>query len=87
MLAYFQINFMKGSLGMSDFVCYNCGKCCGTVPIVTEERRRIEKFLKKHPSIRVRIKQKGPSLDCVFRDEEKGCLIYPARPQICRAYT
>ena len=78
---------MKGLLKMSNFVCHNCGKCCGPVPIVEEERRRIEKFLKKHPSIRVKIKQKGPSLDCVFRDEEKGCLIYSARPKICRAYT
>ena len=87
MLAYFQINFMKGLLEMSDFVCHNCGKCCGPVPISEEERKRIDKFLKKHPSIRERIKQKGPSLDCVFRDEEKGCLIYSCRPKICKAYT
>lgn len=72
---------------MLDFVCHNCGKCCGPVPIVEDERRRIESFLKKHPGIRERIKQKGVSLDCVFRDEEKGCLIYPARPKICKAYT
>lgn len=56
------------------------------MPIVEEERRRIEKFLNKHPSIRIRAKQKSLSLECVFRDNEKGCLIYSARPKICRAY-
>lgn len=71
---------------MSDFVCRNCGKCCGPVPIVEEERKRIEKYLQKHPGVRERIKRKGASIDCVFRDEEKGCLIYPCRPQICKAY-
>lgn len=87
MLAYFQINFMKGLFEVSDFVCHNCGECCGPVAIREEERRRIEGFLKKHPSVRERIKHKTPSLDCVFRDDEKGCLIYPCRPQICKAYT
>lgn len=71
---------------MSEFVCHNCGKCCGPVPIVETERQRIEKFLKKHPSIRIQAKQKPFSLDCIFRDEEKGCLVYSARPKICRVY-
>lgn len=86
MLASFQNNFMKGLLEMSEFVCRNCGQCCGLVFIVEEERKRIENYLKKHPSIRERIKGKEPSITCVFRDEEKGCLIYPCRPKICRAY-
>ena len=85
-LEYFQINFMKGLFEMSDFVCRNCGKCCGPVPIVEEERKKIEKYLQKHPGIREKIKGKKPSIDCIFLDSEKGCLIYPARPKICKAY-
>lgn len=78
---------MKGLFEMSDFVCHNCGKCCGPVTIVEEERKKIEKYLQKHPGIREKIKGKKASIDCIFLDSEKGCLIYPARPKICKAYT
>ena len=71
---------------MTEFVCRNCGQCCGPVPIVEKERQRIEKFLKKHPSIRILAHQKPFSTTCVFRDSEKGCLIYSSRPKLCRAY-
>ena len=72
---------------MENFVCKNCGECCGPVPIIEEERKRIIAYLQKHHDVRLKAKQKDFSFTCVFRDEKNGCLIYPCRPKICRKFT
>jgi len=65
--------------------CSNCGKCCGPVPVTTEEIELIRRYLGDHPEARKSTKSKRDHQSCVFRDEdEKKCTIYPVRPMICR---
>lgn len=75
-------------MSKENFVCKNCGECCGPVLITREERNAIRIFLLKHPEIAEYAKSKEFSLHCVFRDnEKKRCLIYDVRPSICKLYT
>jgi Fe-S-cluster containining protein len=80
------------------FQCTQCGNCCtgapGYVWIRIEDIYRISEFLgiKDHEFARqyVRKVHQGMSLielangNCVFY--EKGCKIYPVRPQQCRTF-
>ena len=66
--------------------CVNCGDCCGIVPADIKEVHTIRYFLKVNPAARERVlKQSVEAFDCLFRDNKaKRCLIYPARPVVCR---
>lgn len=71
----------------NEFICKNCGKCCGPVPVNKEEINRIQKYLAKRPKIKKEVQSKELSVTCVFRDEiTQKCLIYPCRPRICKLY-
>lgn len=81
---------------MDNSKCKNYGACCGPVPIGREEKEAIRIYLLKHPDVAEKAKAKTPTEDfdddanlvCIFRDNEtKSCLIYPVRPNICKAYT
>jgi len=76
-----------------DGKCANCGACCsGYLPLSAQEIRRIHEYVDRHSiheqhnGIAVMV---GPMLDmtCPFRDNiHKRCLIYDARPEICRSF-
>ena len=74
------------------FTCIpQCGRCCGTVPLPVEVYER-NKSKVVNPPI------KGLSDDfgnvhlatkngfCVFLDEDKKCVIYEDRPEVCKEY-
>lgn len=82
--------------GVYDFTkdgkCSNCGNCCSNLlPISSKEIDTIRRYIKKHNIIEQRNRYPLASLTldltCPFRSEaEKGCLIYPVRPEICRSF-
>jgi Fe-S-cluster containining protein len=69
--------------------CSKCGECCGVIlPIDQEDAYRIFDYVQKkkiHVCKTVLVmKQK---LQCPYYSGKKeGCLIYEARPKICRMY-
>lgn len=73
----------------NEIICKNCGRCCGPVIINRKEREQIKKFLAKHPEVAKYAKDKPFSpMDCIFRnDQECKCMVYGARPKVCRIYT
>lgn len=64
--------------------CQNCGGCCGPVPASKKEIANIMNYLIENPEIKNQLGE-PKSLTCIFRSEKhKKCLIYPARPLVCR---
>ena len=59
-----------------------CGKCCTPVlPISLYEKNKIQKYLNRHPLV------PNPNLDaCPFLSDQKRCMIYIHRPEICQKY-
>ena len=78
-----------------DGNCTRCGNCCSALlPLSTKEYKEIERYVRKH-KIKPCNHFKGlptkdvPQFDytCPFRSNlERKCLIYEARPQICRSF-
>ena len=70
--------------------CSCCGECCTDfLPVTKEEVIRIKEYLFQHPEIKEQDHISGNNLKvlCAFRDEEnKKCLIYDVRPEICRKF-
>lgn len=83
--------------GLTDYTtdgkCSGCGSCCSNyLPVSEADLRRIKRYVAAH---NVRPQRKvfplaAPAIDatCPFRDEHAGkCLIYEARPTICRVFS
>lgn len=83
--------------GLYDFTkdgkCSGCGQCCSNcLPISGKEIKEIKRYVKKHHITEQ--KHNYPSvvafdLTCPFLDDSKvsnKCLIYEARPKICRDF-
>lgn len=82
------------------FSCTRCGACCtgapGYVWVTAEEIERLAAFrgeaLEQFSARFVRLVGQRYSLiekpggDCIFWDKERGCTVYPARPDQCRAW-
>ena len=71
------------------FTCWNCGACCGPVPVTRNEWDAIKQAVKRMPpGERRRLQnQRRQPLTCPFRDiEKKRCSIYRVRPLLCRMY-
>lgn len=68
--------------------CQNCGECCGVVPVTFDELQRICDYIKDRPDVRNKAREQAHRMDmCPFRDNtEKRCMIYPARPLLCRLF-
>jgi Fe-S-cluster containining protein len=73
------------------FVCKRCGECCNSPRLFEKDKERMKKARLKdliytddlgHSYI------KDKEGKCMFlrKDKEASCLIYPARPDICREY-
>lgn len=78
-----------------DGKCSGCGQCCSALlPLSNKEINNIRKYIKKKNIKPCRHGVGSPrniqlDLMCPFLDEskkDKKCLIYPARPQICKAF-
>ena len=67
--------------------CVECGRCCSSLlPMSVEDVSRVKEYVQKH---NVKPAKILGVLDCPFMDKAKKkhkCMIYPARPTICRAY-
>ena len=80
--------------------CSNCGECCSSVlPWTKEEIEIVKKYYKEHTEIHKKVKSNciplknkvtrkyDVNLQCPFRDREnKKCMIYEVRPEICRRF-
>ena len=68
--------------------CLNCGVCCGMVPISPTQIQSIKDYLLVNPKAKeFALTRLFNTERCVFRDNEsRKCLIYPARPYVCRAF-
>lgn len=63
--------------------CRGCGECCGRLlPLSEKDIKRIKDYVSAH-DIK---KNESSGFTCPYLTEEKACAIYPARPDICRAY-
>jgi len=72
---------------MPTFTCQNCGRCCGIIPVNSDElrmiRREVRQFSQEEVA-RLQNQKRGFST-CPLRDiENNRCSVYEARPQICR---
>lgn len=83
------MEFLEGKT--MTFKCLKgCGKCCGPVPIPKDvyERNRhkvralTDDILETNGEVFV-TQEDG---FCIFLSEEKECLIYDERPEVCRLY-
>lgn len=64
--------------------CTNCGECCGIVPVSIPELNAIRDYIAVNGINPVK---RADKTICPFRDEkQKKCLIYEARPIICRLF-
>lgn len=71
--------------------CSNCGQCCSDfLPVSESEIIRIKKYIKQKgikESKHIPIISNTMDFTCPFRDNEnKKCLIYEVRPEICRRF-
>lgn len=76
-----------------DGKCSECGECCGhLLPLSGADIKRLRRYLKKHP---VKLQEKEVLVrcdllnSCPFLAKDRSterCMIYPARPEICRLY-
>lgn len=78
---------------MSDWSdrCFGCGQCCGIVPIDkrTFESNQMKIKIEYHATIYNQTAfatKKDDPLECAFLDENKQCLIYQDRPEVCRLF-
>ena len=72
---------------MQTFTCQNCGRCCGIVPLNSDElrmiRRAVRHFSQEEIS-RLQNQKRGFSTCPLLDTENNRCSVYEARPQICR---
>ncbi len=69
--------------------CSSCGACCTDIlPLTEKDIAEIKAYMKKHPIKEQRHKVvNAVDLTCPFRDDiNRRCLIYEARPSICRDF-
>ena len=83
----------KGVTGLTiDGKCSRCGECCKDIlPIDYVELARIKKYVKEHHIVQQEhhLKQNTIDMTCPFLNidgDEKKCVIYPVRPQICKKF-
>ena len=69
-----------------------CGECCGRfLPLTILDVARLKSFLARNPI------EPAPeawmdgerltlNFNCPFLDSERRCMVYEARPEVCRAY-
>lgn len=68
--------------------CNGCGACCEDFPVSKADIERIGDYIKRNPIVADFIDRKPFVPDqCIFRNnEEKKCMIYEIRPDVCISY-
>lgn len=67
--------------------CKGCGECCARfLPMSEFDLQRLSDYVCKH-----HIKPHKPTIEaldltCPYLTDTKECAVYPARPEVCRAY-
>lgn len=66
--------------------CRGCGECCSRfLPLTPADRVRLKAFVRAR-GVEPVPERAAIDLMCPFLSEERECLVYEARPEICRAY-
>lgn len=64
-----------------------CSECCILTSVFPIEAHAIHQYVQSHPGcIKDTLTKKGKGRACHFLNPEGVCLIYPARPVICRTH-
>lgn len=66
--------------------CKGCGECCGRfIPLSKFDAIRLRGYLESH-RVEMRPEQAEYDLMCPFLSNEHECMVYEARPEVCRTY-
>lgn len=66
--------------------CKGCGECCSNfLPLSIMDVVRLRGYLSSH---KVEARKQAGDFDCMcpFLSEKRECMVYEARPEICRIY-
>lgn len=70
--------------------CTKCGECCGSIiPLTIEDIRNLKNYvLKNNIKMQKQVLVMKSQFMCPYYtgNKEKGCVVYEARPKICRFY-
>lgn len=72
--------------------CRGCGECCGRfLPLTPLDVARLKSYIERHGvDVAPEVLGEGTSLainlNCPFLGENSECMVYEARPEVCRAY-
>lgn len=68
--------------------CRGCGECCGRfLPLTLADKVRLTAYVRSH-GIKPRMMLRGiVDLTCPYLSGERECMVYEARPEICRGYS
>jgi len=74
-----------------DGSCSRCGDCCGCVPmpLTKKEAETIVKYVIEHKIKAIKPKEVMGTVElrcCYYDKVNKRCMIYEARPEICRTF-
>lgn len=75
-----------GVMDLYEGDCRGCGECCSRfVPVSVFDLRRLEPYVRKN-GVRPREPRGELDLTCPWLTDSGECAVYPARPEVCRAY-
>lgn len=67
--------------------CKGCGECCSRfLPVSKFDTQRLSDYVRKHNINPHEHTEESLDLTCPYLTDAKECSVYPARPEICRAY-
>lgn len=69
--------------------CRGCGECCGRwIPLTIADRVRLEGYVRTHGIEPHSLPPQVADLVCPYLDlESRECMVYEARPEVCRHYS
>ena len=80
------------SQGVTDYRtargdCRGCGECCSRfLPMSRMDERRLVAYVERHGVVPRPEPEGALDLTCPLLSEERECMAYDARPDICRVY-
>ena len=67
--------------------CKGCGECCSRfLPVSKFDTQRLSDYVSKHNIKPHETTAESLDLTCPYLTDDNECAVYPARPEICRAY-
>ena len=68
--------------------CMGCGECCGRfLPLTVADRIRLEGYVRTHGVVPREEPHGFIDMTCPYLDESRECMVYEARPEVCRRYS